>query len=420
MSGVKLSDISSNKRRDRRGQENLDVHITIVPPGFVFAFLGLSLIACAILFWGVYGTIPSKAFGEGILARKDQKITAIQSRGDGRVKSIRVQVGDVVKAGTLLAELDQFSVDNEISATRQAVTDLQIKLDNLRKRQADEIDHHKSNAAKTVDEFSRTIAELEKGRSKLEELLASEEKLLKKHFLSRTTELESRVTYQGIVSQIGELRIKQATTKQALADLIATSATTLDEAREEVNAQQRKLDRLVKLSKTEKTIRAPTDGRIQEIRVGVGQNVAMADVLMTIGSGEAGYEVIAFLDSKQARRVSPQMPVHIIPSSVVKEEFGSIKGNVAFVSTEPVSQAYANNILQNSGLAQKFDPSGTRFLARIKVISDSSNPSGFKWWFGEGPDFEIKAGTLSEVEIVVREQRPVSLIVPALRSVLGW
>ena len=37
----------------------------------------------------------------------------------------------------------------------------------------------------------------------------------------------------------------------------------------------------------------------------------------------------------------------------------------------------------------------------------------------KGPDQKIKAGTMCTVRIVTREQRPISMVIPALKSLLG-
>jgi len=55
-------------------------------------------------------------------------------------------------------------------------------------------------------------------------------------------------------------------------------------------------------------------------------------------------------------------------------------------------------------------PLGDYFLGSGPVIEvtaqlqeDQSTPSGYPWSIGQGPDVEIRAGTLSEVTVVVRD-----------------
>jgi len=407
------------KRRDRRGQENLDARITLVPRAYVFAFLCLLVVALVIGVWGVYGTIPTKALGNGLIVRSNQQVTPIQSTGEGRVRKITVVAGQSIDAGTVLAELDQIDLDSQIKTAREAVTDLAASLNRLKVRQDSELARHKKSTSQTVRLISASIAELTKGRDGLAKLLVGEESLLKRGLINRSKELDSRVAYQNIVSQIGELRIKQANVRQALADQIGSAAGKADEAQEKVNLERRKLERLISLRNAEKLIRATIGGRVEEIRAAVGQNVSRTDVLMTVVHGGSGAEVIAFLDPRQARRVVIGMPVHVIPSSIDKAEFGSIQGKVSLVSPEPVSQANAKNLFQNSQLAAQLASTGEMYLARIKLAEDTGSANGFKWWFGSGPKFKIKPGTFASVEIVVREQAPVELVVPAMRSILG-
>lgn len=409
----------SIKRRDRRGQENLDVRITLLPRGYLLAFVCLCIVACVIVVWGFYGSVPTKALGNGLIQRVGQQVLAIQSKGAGRIRKINVVAGDLVESGMVLARLDQLNLDTQITATRQAIDDLELELRKFQDRQSKDIERHRQNTSRTTTLISQTIDELIKGRNEVIKLLDSDASLLKGGLISRSKELDSRISYQSIITQIGDLRIKKDAAEQALQDLISTSANLIDEAKEKINLQRRKLDRLLVLSKTERTVQAPISGRVQEVRVGVGQNVSVDDILITIGHGGSGFEAVAFLAPEQARRVSTGMLAHVIPSSASKAEFGSIRGEVTFVSAEPVSQADANNIFQNAQLAARLASSGGVFLARVRLEGDTDTKSGFKWWSGTGPNFKIKTGTLTDVEILVREQPPVSLIVPALRSFLG-
>ena len=169
----------------------------------------------------------------------------------------------------------------------------------------------------------------------------------------------------------------------------------------------------------DKTIRAPVAGRVAEILVAVGENVGATDVVMTLTHGSEGIEAIAFLRPDQARRVEIGMPAHVVPSSVKKAEFSAIRGTVISVSRAPISKAYANSFLRNEELAERMTSGGERYLARIKLAEDTKSASGFRWWSGTGPQFPIKIGTLASVEIVLNKRAPVTLVVPALRDLLG-
>ena len=49
----------------------------------------------------------------------------------------------------------------------------------------------------------------------------------------------------------------------------------------------------------------------------------------------------------------------------------------------------------------------------------NDNRSGFEWWSGKGPPYRITAGTVATVDVVVERVRPITLVIPALRKLLG-
>ena len=86
----------------------------------------------------------------------------------------------------------------------------------------------------------------------------------------------------------------------------------------------------------------------------------------------------------------------------------------------PTSKGYADVFLLNEQLAESMDSGGKTYLARINLAEDTNSVSGFKWWFGGGPQFRVNAGTFAEVEIVLNERAPVTFVVPALRQLVGY
>jgi HlyD family secretion protein len=71
-------------------------------------------------------------------------------------------------------------------------------------------------------------------------------------------------------------------------------------------------------------------------------------------------------------------------------------------------------LLQNDQLASFFSSEGPPIQVVIDVDEDSSRPSGFRWDVGDGPPFAITAGTLAKVRITLKEQAPISVLLPSL------
>jgi HlyD family secretion protein len=75
-------------------------------------------------------------------------------------------------------------------------------------------------------------------------------------------------------------------------------------------------------------------------------------------------------------------------------------------------------VVQNEGLVRDFTKKGAPYEARVDLIP-ADTPSGFRWTSGQGPDIALTSGTLVAAEITVRRQRPVELVLPFFRKLLG-
>jgi HlyD family secretion protein len=53
------------------------------------------------------------------------------------------------------------------------------------------------------------------------------------------------------------------------------------------------------------------------------------------------------------------------------------------------------------------------------VVLDKQTPSGFAWWGGQGPPYSVTRGTRVAVDVIVERQAPITLVIPAMRHLLG-
>ena len=106
------------------------------------------------------------------------------------------------------------------------------------------------------------------------------------------------------------------------------------------------------------------------------------------------------------------MEVKLSPSTVEVEKFGYIKGKVIQVSEYPATFDGMMNTLQNKELVQSFFTGMPPIAVRIALNVDENNSSGYEWTSGDGPEVEIKSGTLCSSKIIIKNKRPISLILP--------
>jgi HlyD family secretion protein len=112
------------------------------------------------------------------------------------------------------------------------------------------------------------------------------------------------------------------------------------------------------------------------------------------------------------------MKAIVYPSTVQKNEYGGIYGKVINISAYPAHPASMLSILQDEELVKKFNRLGPSFSVAIILKQDASTYSGFAWSSSLGPHQSITPGTLVTARVTVEERHPISLLFPALRSLI--
>jgi len=206
-----------------------------------------------------------------------------------------------------------------------------------------------------------------------------------------------------------------------------TAATKRDDLAEmerlkqaEIDLKKAGVDRLRVEMAVGSSVRSPISGIIREIRRGRGDVAAAGAVIATVGQDRKSYyQLVTLLKGKTRKRAAPGMEAHIVPDSIKKEEFGSMKGRVVSVSDEDVSVEHVEQILHNAQLTKSLLGSEPALLAYVEMEATKDNPSGFVWWSGTGPPYRITAGSVATVDIIVERVRPITLVIPALRKLLS-
>ena len=93
--------------------EQLDQLVQVTDPRGWLSLTGLGALLLAALVWGVWGTIPTQAHGEGILLRQGG-VSDLVSPANGQVAEVLVSVGDVIAKGQPVARIRQDSLIRQI------------------------------------------------------------------------------------------------------------------------------------------------------------------------------------------------------------------------------------------------------------------------------------------------------------------
>src|ERR1044071_7917510 len=147
--------------------ERLDVlmEVTAGKGWIALATIGRVLAGCVL--WGIFGTIPQRIDGAGILVRGGG-LRQLRAGGDGTLTKLTINLNDLVKDNQVVGTISQIGSSEEIKSARQ----------NLEQAQRD-YDMSKREDEGTIAGIRATISGLEADKRRTQVLLQKQRETLK-------------------------------------------------------------------------------------------------------------------------------------------------------------------------------------------------------------------------------------------------
>lgn len=398
--------------------EQLDQLMQVTDPKGWMALCALCTLLASALAWGVWGAIPTEATGEGILLRRGG-VSDLVAPGAGQVEAVLVGVGDVIAKGQPVATLRQEQLQRQINDAQAKLADLR---DELRERQRFAQEQERLRGRDLIQQranLERSIATFEKDLSLLRDRLADQEELLK----------DGLVTKQAVVSTQQELNTKRDQLAAQRLELSGLDLKRLDAAQQlgqELETRERAI-REIELEGRELQAKLAENahivsqhaGRVLEVLVDRGSVVNPGAPILSLEVISEELVAVLFVPASAGKRVQPGMAVRIAPSTVKREEYGSMLGKVTRAAEFPATARGMTRLLGNEVLVNKLMEAGPLIQVDVALERDPATPTGYRWSSSRGPTLEISSGTLASGDVIVKEDRPISLVIPTLREKLG-
>jgi HlyD family secretion protein len=383
----------------------------------------LCLLLVLVVGWGLTGTLPTKVHSTGILMRSGG-LAEVAATAHGQITALEVHEGDTIKAGQVVARLAQPELDEERMQAESRLAEL------------------KTNQARMGDFGSRDSRmrsqEIGQRRSRIQGEISGENQ--RAIYLEEKVQTQIRLLEQGLITR-GELqstnlelrRLKE-NIRQLQGQLLQTGLDALGAERQtesevqassyEIAEAERKLNYLIEKQELYSRVVSTHNGRVLEVRAGSGDIVNAGSTILSMelaGEEEQPLEAIIFVPSTEGKRIEPGMVVHISPSVVRREEHGVVLGIVQFVAEFPSSKKGMMQILENEQLVQSYleQTKGMPIAIRVQLQRKKENPSGYAWSSGTGPEIRLTTGTPCTASVTTDRQRPITLVMPFLKGVLG-
>jgi len=398
--------------------DQLDQLMRVTDPRGWMALGALGVLLGAALIWSFLGSIPTEAQGEGILIRQGG-VSTVVTVGEGQVEEILVQVGDRIVKGQQVASIRQDLLGRQIQDTEARLDHRRREYQELQRYAEEERRLRQRNLEQQRANLERALATVERKVQILEERLRNERDLLTDGLITRQEELNTeqelnaaRDEADGFRLEIEQLELDRLQAEQELAQQLEGRRAEIRDQEFELREQKAKL-------LENRQVLATETGRVLELTVSRGDVVHPGTPILSLEVESEQLMAIVFVPAAAGKQVAPGMAARVSPSNVQREEYGFIEGEVVWVSEFPATSAGMIRQLSNEALVNRLMEEGPPIQVNVALRRDPSTPSGFAWSSSTGPDLQISSGTLAEASIIVREERPIHLVIPKVRESLG-
>ncbi len=395
--------------------EQLDRLLRITSPkGWVSLLAVWALLGCVVV-WAFFGTVYTREPARGIIVTAGGPQT-VNARGDGMLLTIH-EVGDEVKAGDIVATIDQPALENEIEATEKLLEQMTTE-----HQEMDKLDDQQRQMEKAVAEAEIRVLQgrLSSAQQSIERLRKQRDGMqsqIDKGFMAEASlypienELASlRDTLEDLNAQIEQIKAREQRAQSAM----ERDRRTREISRESLN---RKLAMVLRPQlERESKVTSNHDGRIVEKRKARFDVVSIGEPLLLIEPREPKLQAILFVSAHTGSQVQVGDTVDLNPSTVKSEEHGSMIGKVTERAEVPTSKQAMLVELKDAHLVEQFAATGVQLKLTVDLVPDETTHTKFAWTSGDGPsDIQITAGTLCEGSVRVKTWRPIELVFPGLR-----
>jgi HlyD family secretion protein len=398
--------------------EKLDMLTQITTSTGWLALSALGLLLIMAILWGLAGSIPVTVKGEGMLVNRGG-VTNVVALGSGQITDIFVRTNDQVTVGQVIAHISQPQAVTDATNSKNELAELKGQHQKLTQFARKDLDLQLTGLIAQKDSILHSISSLEKKsefyRSQLEKQLTLKEKgLIVPAKVESTRQELANITEQieSLKVRLADLQTQENLSRNKAADAVQQSLNRIKNLERAVGAMLGKVT-------TESNVVSTIAGKVVEIKAAKGAVVAAGTPIISIEQGEKRIEAIIYVSESEGKKIREGMNLDIQPSSVRKEEFGSMVGTVTSVSEYPTSAVGILAVLGNEQLVQRLSKNGAPYTVSVRLEPDSNSQNGFKWSSGKGPATPIVSGTLCQAEIVVEKKRPLEMVIPYLKRSVG-
>jgi HlyD family secretion protein len=405
-------DDKSEDQEKISNREQLDKPLTVVTPRMWTGLMTLMSLMGIVLLWSIFGSIPIKVEGKGIVLNQKGELLSVQAIMGGTIGEINAVPGRRVKKGELIAKI----IDpQETFKFEGAKTTVEHKKRDLEKIKADIERESAANRKAVESELAArkyNVKQLEDRIVTLEGDVAKKRKLTEEGLISPIALHEAE---DKLINSHIELETVKATIENLNYNLVKGYRTEDLKGKEQDYGKAVDELQLLETRQPLYNILSPTDGTVLELRVSEGDVIQPGAPVawMEASNGETSpYVFYGYFPLEQGKRISVGNEIQFELSTVDSQEYGYVLGIVRGVSGYAVSKESILKTVRNKELVDYLN-SGAEAVVQV-TIEPEIDPltNEYKWTSGKTPPIQITTGTVGKMQAIIHRIRPIYYVLP--------
>jgi HlyD family secretion protein len=400
--------------------EQLDILMKITTPQGWLALIALMILCIISVIWGLFGRIPTKVLGQGMLI-KSSGVSDVVSLRAGQINTIYANVGDIVEKGAVVGRMTQPKLIEDIKKLKVELQETQAEFERIKRYGSKDTIAQSKYMANERRNIKNAIDDMNKRLLWLNEKLVNQKKLFVDGLIVKQEYLQTDQEIQKINQEIKNKKNQLNQVDIQALKLENQKERELNEQQQKINQHKRSLASYQNEYETSSRIISPYYGRVLEITAAVGELIDRGHqilILEQVGKDVKPLEAVFYIPAMDGKKVYPGMTAQISPFNVKREEYGFMLGMVTNVSEFPSTPQGMKKVLNNESLIKVLSQGAAPIEIYADLVPDPRTVSQYKWSSPKGPQTEIHSGTMCYVSITVREQAPITLVIPLLKRYL--
>ena len=384
--------------------------------------LALGSIGVLTISWVLFWPVPTEVVGRGVFIEPN-RARVIDSRAEGQISAIPVQVGQEVRRGQTLITLYLPTLDQQLRREERDLRELRLINADLNRRDAGRLRSalrvRETALAKLGSERRRLVSLRRLYDQKSADFLLLARQEVVAPLAEPVVSTQDRATQLAVAIDNVLIREKEAM------DVFETVKLEIDTEQQRRRYRIDELNRGLKVTRArlayDGTLLADRDGTVLDLQVVRGQTVKPGQRLGTLGGQPGdGLKAIAYFDPANARRLRTGLAVEVVPDWNERARFGGVKGRVRHVSLLPATREDVDTTMGNPQLAEALVREGPVMRTEISLEAGAPSFDGYRWTLSRGSAvFPIREGLTLQAHSYVEWRAPISYLLPVLRDLTG-